>query len=256
MKKFFKTVGVCLGFPILNFLIVSFIQVFFLAYTKNNISLFQKNIFSLTILGDILTLVLIAIILLPSNEGLLKRIKIKKINLKEYLYIIALSIGVSIILLFLSGILTKIIPSYGEVVNQLNVASKSALQLVIAIILIPICEEIIFRGIIFGYLRKNFNIIVAILVQALIFGIMHLNLVQGIYTFILGIVLALIYMYSDSILGNITVHIIFNLLGVLIMPMLLSKFPIMVIVLLILGIALFIFSVIKIIGKYEKSLYK
>ena len=82
----------------------------------------------------------------------------------------------------------------------------------------------------------------AVLVQALIFGIMHLNLVQGIYTFILGIVLALIYMYSDSILGNITVHIIFNLL--------------MVIVLLILGIVLFIFSVIKIIGKYEKSLYK
>ncbi|PWX14798.1 hypothetical protein CYK66_14370 [Clostridium perfringens] len=70
------------------------------------------------------------------------------------MYIIALSIGVSIILLFLSGILTKIIPSYGEVVNQLNVASKSALQLVIAIILIPIYEEIVFRGIIFGYLRK------------------------------------------------------------------------------------------------------
>ena len=63
-------------------------------------------------------------------------------------------------------------------------------------------------------------------------------------------------MYSYSILGNITVHIIFNLLGALIVPMLLSKFPIMVIVLLILGIVLFIFSVIKIIGKYEKSLYK
>ena len=220
------------------------------------ISLFQKNIFSLTILGDILTLVLITIILLPSNERLLRRIKIKKINLKEYFYIIALSIGVSILLLFLSGILSKIIPSYGDVVNQLNVASKSSLQLVIAIILIPIYEEIVFRGIIFGYLRKNFNIIVAVLVQALIFGIMHLNLVQGIYTFILGIVLALIYMYSDSILGNITVHIIFNLLGALIVPMLLSKFPIMVIVLLILGIVLFIFSVIKIIGKYEKSLYK
>lgn len=130
------------------------------------------------------------------------------------------------------------------------------MQLIITIVFIPIYEEIFYKGIIFGYLRKNFNIIVAVLVQALIFGIMHLNLVQSIYTFILGIVLALIYMYSDSILGNITVHIIFNLLGALIVPMLLSKFPIMVIVLLILGIVLFIFSVIKIIGKYEKSLYK
>jgi len=130
------------------------------------------------------------------------------------------------------------------------------LQLIITIVFIPIYEEIFYKGIIFGYLRKNFNIIVAIVVQDLVLGVMHLNLVQGIYTFILGIVLALIYMYSESILGNITVHIIFNLLGALIVPMLLSKFPIMVIVLLILGIVLFIFSVIKIIGKYEKSLYK
>ncbi len=53
-------------------------SIFFLGYTKNNISLFQKKYFSLTILGDILTLVLITIILLPSNERLLRRIKIKR----------------------------------------------------------------------------------------------------------------------------------------------------------------------------------
>lgn len=255
MKKLFKTIGICIGLPILNFFVVSITQTMFLIFFKN-IEIIKNNIYPIALIGDIITLLLIALIFLASDYGIKDRINIKKIPIKEYLNIFVLGIGVTILLLFLSGILTKIIPSYGEVVNQLNVASKSALQLVIAIILIPIYEEIVFRGIIFGYLRKNFNIIVAILVQALIFGIMHLNLVQGIYTFILGIVLALIYMYSDSILGNITVHIIFNLLGVLIMPMLLSKFPIMVIVLLILGIALFIFSVIKIIGKYEKSLYK
>ena len=95
----------------------------------------------------------------------------------------------------------------------------------------------------------------AVLVQALIFGIMHLNLVQSIYTFILGIVLALIYMYSDSILGNITVHIIFNLLGILIVPKLLIKIPSMSIVLLIIAIGFIIFSSIKMIEKYENRFY-
>ena len=125
------------------------------------------------------------------------------------------------------------------------------MQLIITIVFIPIYEEIFYKGIIFGYLRKNFNIIVAIVVQDLVLGVMHLNLVQGIYTFILGIVLALIYMYSESILGNITVHIIFNLLGILIVPKLLIKIPSMSIVLLIIAIGFIIFSSIKMIEKYE-----
>ncbi|ABG86063.1 CPBP family intramembrane glutamic endopeptidase [Clostridium perfringens] len=129
------------------------------------------------------------------------------------------------------------------------------MQLIITIVFIPIYEEIFYKGIIFGYLRKNFNIIVAIVVQDLVLGVMHLNLVQGIYTFILGIVLALIYMYSESILGNITVHIIFNLLGILIVPKLLIKIPSMSIVLLIIAIGFIIFSSIKMIEKYENRFY-
>lgn len=42
---------------------------------------------------------------------------------------------------------------------------------------------------------------------------MHFNVVQGIYTFILGIVCALMYMYSESLIGGIIVHIVFNFLG-------------------------------------------
>lgn len=150
----------------------------------------------------------------------------------------------------------RLIPGYSEVANQLSTTRESIIQLIITIVLIPIYEEIFYRGIIFGYLRKNFNIVLAILFQSLIFGLMHLNLVQGIYTFILGIVLALVYIYTDSILGNITIHIIFNLLGLLVIPKLLMKFPILSIVLLIIGIVFSVFSIIKIIGRYEKYLYE
>ena len=229
-------------------------QSILLIFTKN-IEIVKNNIYPLVLIGDIITLILIALILLPSDYGMKDRINIKRIPIKEYFNIIILGIGITILLLFLSSILTKLIPSYNEVANQLATSRGSALQLIITIALIPIYEEIFYRGIIFEYLRKNFNIIVAIVVQALVFGVMHLNLVQGIYTFILGIVLALIYMYSESILGNITVHIIFNLLGILIIPKLLINFPSMSIVLLIIAIVFIIFSSIKMIGKYENRLY-
>lgn len=254
MKKIFKTIGICIGLPILNLFVVSITQSILLIFTKN-IEIVKNNIYPLVLIGDIITLILIALIFLPSDYGMKDRIKIKRIPIKEYFNILILGIGITILLLFLSSILTKLIPSYNEVANQLATSRGSALQLIITIALIPIYEEIFYRGIIFGYLRKNFNIIVAIVVQALVFGVMHLNLVQGIYTFILGIVLALIYMYSESILGNITVHIIFNLLGILIIPKLLINFQSMSIVLLIIAIVFIIFSSIKMIGKYENRLY-
>ncbi|MCX0386941.1 CPBP family intramembrane metalloprotease [Clostridium perfringens] len=255
MKKIFKTIGICTGLPILNLFVVSITQTIALMFTRN-IEIIKNNIYPLVLIGDVITLILIALIFLPTEYRIKDRINIKKIPMKEYFNILVLGIGITILLLFLSGILTKLIPSYKEVVNQLATSRASVLQLIITIVLIPIYEEIFYRGIIFGYLRKNFNIIMAIVVQALVFGVMHLNLVQGIYTFILGIVLALIYMYSESILGNITVHIIFNLLGILIIPKLLSNILSINIVLLIMAIGFIIFSSIKMIGKYEKSLYK
>ncbi len=255
MKKLFKTIGICIGLPILNFFVVSITQTMFLIFFKN-IEIIKNNIYPIALIGDIITLLLIALIFLASDYGIKDRINIKKIPIKEYLNIFVLGIGVTILLLFLSGILTKLIPSYSEISNQLATARVSVLQLIITIVLIPIYEEIFYRGIIFGYLKKEFNIIVSVIVQALVFGFMHLNLVQGIYTFIFGIVLALVYMYSNSILGNITVHITFNLLGILIIPKLLENFPNMSVVLLIIGIVFVIFSSIKMIGKYDKYLYK
>ncbi len=255
MKKFFKTLGICLGFPILNLFIARCLQSSFLIFTKNK-ELLKSNIFLMVLIADILTLILIGVIFLSTEHRIKDMISIKEIPIKDYFNIFILGIGVTILLLFFSGILTKLIPNYNEVSNQLATSRSSVWKLIITIVLIPIYEEIFYRGIIFGYLRKNFNIILAIVVQALIFGVMHLNLVQGIYTFILGIVLALVYMYSKSIIGNITIHIIFNLLGILIIPKLLINIPSVSIILLIIAILFIIFSSIKMIGKYENYLYE
>lgn len=62
---------------------------------------------------------------------------------------------------------------------------NSVFQLVIVILLIPIYEEMIFRYVIFGYLKENYNIVCAVIGKALVFGFFHLNIVQGIYTFLL-----------------------------------------------------------------------
>ncbi len=57
-------------------------------------------------------------------------------------------------------------------------------------IVIPYAEELLFRGIIYGRAKEAFGPQKAILISALLFGIVHWNLLQFIYATIMGLMLA------------------------------------------------------------------
>ena len=77
-------------------------------------------------------------------------------------------------------------------------------------ILAPVLEEIIFRGIVLNRLNKMTGRNAAIILQALIFGFIHLNLLQGIYAFFLAIFIGYIYLWFDSVWYAIIVHVAYN----------------------------------------------
>lgn len=79
--------------------------------------------------------------------------------------------------------------------------------------LIPITEEIAFRGIVFGELRRKFSPVASIIISGIIFGALHMQPIQIGYAVLCGIALGAIYYFCDSILATIVVHSIFNFLG-------------------------------------------
>ena len=83
------------------------------------------------------------------------------------------------------------------------------------VVLGPIVEEILFRGIIFKVLEHLNKSWVAVFISALLFGIWHGQPVQMGYTFIAGLVFGLARLYSGGILLPIFIHIINNLLSTL-----------------------------------------
>lgn len=89
-----------------------------------------------------------------------------------------------------------------------NVSDSFAiiLQAISVVIIAPIVEEYLFRGYIFTECRKVFKPGLAIFLNGLLFGIYHMNLLQGINTFVLGMLLALIYYYRRNITDVILVH--------------------------------------------------
>ena len=82
-----------------------------------------------------------------------------------------------------------------------------------ALIQAPIFEELLFRGIILNGLLNRYkgNQKKAILYSAIIFGVVHFNIPQGINAFMIGIILGGIYYYTGSMKLAIFAHFINNL---------------------------------------------
>ncbi len=77
-------------------------------------------------------------------------------------------------------------------------------------ILGPLAEELTFRGVIYAGLRKSGRLFPAILLQAFLFGLMHLNLNQFCYSFILGILFGILDEVTLSLWPGIIGHVMIN----------------------------------------------
>lgn len=132
---------------------------------------------------------------------------------KNIIIYLAISLGCQ---LFASGALALLRPllktlfeSYDETISSIFI-SDTIIVGVYVVILTPIFEELIIRGILFNRLRYTLPFYVANIIQALVFGIYHLNLIQGIYAFGFGLVLGYVYEKTRTLWASILVHMLIN----------------------------------------------
>lgn len=83
------------------------------------------------------------------------------------------------------------------------------------VIIGPLVEELMFRGLIFGYLEKIKLGAFPIVVSGLMFGIWHMELVQSIYAIFTGIVLAIVFSYTRNIKITFAIHMVNNFISTL-----------------------------------------
>lgn len=85
-------------------------------------------------------------------------------------------------------------------------------SLISVVLISPIAEELIFRGIFLNKLRLIVPTIFAILISALLFASLH-GFGSIISAFVFGIFMALLYLKTDNILVPILTHVLNNLIG-------------------------------------------
>lgn len=82
-------------------------------------------------------------------------------------------------------------------------------------IVTPVTEELIFRGLGYGKMRRELSFGWAALLSAVYFGGYHGNMVQGVYAFCLGLLMAGAYEAYQSLWAPICLHVSANLSSIL-----------------------------------------
>lgn len=77
----------------------------------------------------------------------------------------------------------------------------------------PIVEEFIFRGFMFERLSRVFSPRMTIFLTALVFGLIHMNLIQSSYAFVIGLVFGYFRAKYEDLWGCILFHIFANFFG-------------------------------------------
>lgn len=141
---------------------------------------------------------------------------IKLFRAKSIILIVVLGIGFN---LSTSGLMTLVLPyfqklmdQYMELMNQLFTGIPF-MVFVSCVIFAPIGEELIFRGVILQKALRFAPFFVANILQALLFGIFHMNLVQGVYTFVFGLAMGYVAYRFKTIWASILLHAVYNGLG-------------------------------------------
>ena len=83
---------------------------------------------------------------------------------------------------------------------------SSGWSILTTIVMAPILEEILFRGVIQGSAMSRFGAMRAIFISSAVFGLIHIMPQQVIYAFVVGLVLGYVYWKTKSIMSVITIH--------------------------------------------------
>lgn len=87
---------------------------------------------------------------------------------------------------------------------------------IVVIAVVPaVLEETVYRGVFYNEYRKN-SVLKGIILSGFLFGLLHMNINQFSYAFIMGIIFALVIEATDSILSTMIIHFVINSYSVII----------------------------------------
>lgn len=140
----------------------------------------------------------------------------KKAGILSYLVILAFGaaacVGMSCLAIMTN--LALMSDNY-QIASAAFYSASIPVQVIVLGIIIPLTEELMFRGVLFKRYREQGSFVRAALYSSLLFSITHGNMVQFLYSFVLGMFLAYVYEKYGSFKAPAVLHITANMISVI-----------------------------------------
>lgn len=124
--------------------------------------------------------------------------------------VIAAAAAVALNAAILYSPLPDIFPGFNDAAATSFKGQNPILLILTMVILGPIAEELAFRGLTYDRMKRYLGVPWSIVISSLMFGIYHANMIQFIYTSIMGLLLALYYEKSGSLIVPVIAHMAMN----------------------------------------------
>lgn len=212
-NKYLVSLGNAL-FPVLIYLILSECFTYLLFQTK----LFKSET-DIRLQNLVVVLAFFPVLFSYWNE--IKQMKATNLQEKKYslkhvvlIFTMVLLFGIAWNNLILSIPIAVESNAYQQV-NETLLGGKSLAWIILrTCIVAPIVEEIMYRKLVYHKLKYAYGMKLAIVLSSLLFGIVHMNMVQFLYATGIGIFFAYIYEKEKSLLYPIAFHAALNLIAV------------------------------------------
>jgi membrane protease YdiL (CAAX protease family) len=153
-----------------------------------------------------------------TNVNATSALRLKRPHLKQVLLTLLLAFVCYIIVTFISVIWQSILAAFGlnvevpEILNDLF--NKPAwISILLLCVYAPFFEEFIFRGMILSGYAANKGHLKSALIVGSFFGLLHGFLPSVVPTAFLGVIIALVVLYTGSIFAGMIYHMLHNLLA-------------------------------------------
>lgn len=219
LRKTASGVGFCIFASSLTLYISSYAMVI-IAMIKG-VKVDSTFEFLISTLGSVIAMFAVGLLYCAvSHTSIQSVIPVKKVQSGTLFKVVLVALAVSLLANYITDMLLNNLSFFGyenhlEMEYQTYTPLENLFYIFSVAVMPALVEEFMFRGILLHKLRK-YGDGFAVLCSSLIFGLIHGNLVQIPFAFIVGLALGFIVIKTGSIIPSMIVHFIVNCSSVLI----------------------------------------
>ncbi|WP_052406588.1 CPBP family intramembrane glutamic endopeptidase [Clostridium culturomicium] len=175
----------------------------------------DKNMNFILLISAAAYVVILMLLYRIGKKSMIKDFGLKNKNTKNWIISIFLGLAVWLIntgivsLVQDLGFMQKSFQTFNELTSS-TVQGTIFMTILAGGIIVPFTEEFLFRGIVQRTLSKSMSVKTAIIIQGVLFGIYHGNVIQGLYATFLGIVFGYVVYKSKSLWTSVIMHMVNN----------------------------------------------